>query len=240
MGSPVPIDGFNCKCRYCRKFYKKVHQQPKLDSVLRLPPPETSDSRPSVKAEERVHYKDNLTHFIKIGDRVKVQDKLTGKSWKARSRELTSEGGGRRLKLEKLELLTEARPPAKMLNLWKARRLSNYKLFATVKMTNLCILMKWKMPKKFSGCWKCFQSLGLFRWQVQHSLCTLVYWLEHWTPDHKVVGSSSDSTPLCWGPEQASLPTMFLPIQVKTNGYQHVDMLGKLNRLICVGVAANT
>ena len=33
---------------------------------------------------------------------------------------------------------------------------------------------------------------------------TVAHWLEHWTHDHKVVGTSPDSSSLCWVPEQDS------------------------------------
>ena len=44
---------------------------------------------------------------------------------------------------------------------------------------------------------------------------TVAHWLEHWTHDHKVVGTSHDSSSLCWVPEKDSSPTLFLPTQVK-------------------------
>ena len=33
---------------------------------------------------------------------------------------------------------------------------------------------------------------------------TVAHWLKHWTHDHKVVGTSPDSSSLCWVPEQDS------------------------------------
>ena len=41
----------------------------------------------------------------------------------------------------------------------------------------------------------------------------MAHWLEHWTHDYKVVGTSLDSSLLCWVPEQDSEPALFLPIQ---------------------------
>ena len=51
-------------------------------------------------------------------------------------------------------------------------------------------------------------ALGAY-WN-EYSICfallwgTVAHWLEHWTHDHKVVGTSPDSSSLRWVPEQDS------------------------------------
>ena len=64
---------------------------------------------------------------------------------------------------------------------------------------------------------------------------TMAHWLEHRAHNHKVVGSSHNSSSLCWVPEQDSYPALLLPTQVKREKgtYIHVNMLeGKTDSLV--------